>query len=286
MVIPSEVPRLMRVLQRLVKAAVRTESTIRTYASYEQAAADTDGYQDPSVVEVVACKTAALRDEVRRGRASQRITDRQITQNLMVLNRAWEGVPLRVIDVGGACGATYFLLDHLLPNRIGYWSIVETPLMVTAGKQLFQNDKLVFLEDLSEAIQVGNGCDIIFASGVLQYLADPLQTLESWLRAGARFIYLSRTLVSHGVSEPVFTRQVTTLASHGPGALPKEIHNRRTSQPITIIPYDHLVSRLTHGYTVQYVFEESNRESVQFGRQRAIIQTVGFLLMRKDLERE
>ena len=68
--------------------------------------------------------------------AKPAITTRQTAQNMFVLSYVFAQRAINVLEVGGACGASYFETQVMLPGRISHWSIVETPAMAAAGQSL------------------------------------------------------------------------------------------------------------------------------------------------------
>lgn len=166
------------------------------YKNFDQALADTKGYEDRNVIQVVSFKTEVLKKTLADSNGRTTISDRQTVQNMFVLSYAWAGRPLKVLDIGGACGANYFVLDHILPSKIGSWSVLETPGMVAEGRRLFQDIRLTFIEDIDWGMAGRCDFDLLFGSGVLQYLPNPLRALDGWLKMDTPFIYLTRLLLS------------------------------------------------------------------------------------------
>jgi putative methyltransferase (TIGR04325 family) len=271
-------------LVRKILRRRRRPRTLRTYGSFAEALSSADGYEDPPVIEVVSRKTQALRSRLTTDGARAPVSDRQTLQNVFVLSYIWTGTPLTVLDVGGACGANYFLLDHLLPGRIASWHVLETAAMAAAGRKLFHDERLRFWDDLDEALRSCKCPDLLIASGVLQCLPSPLQALEAWFGTRAVFLYLTRNRVlvgDDGFDGPLFTKHVTDLASHGPGPLPKDLVNARTSQAMTVLSCRALVSAVSPGYSTEFTFEEAEAEPTRVGSREVRIGTVGFLLKRR-----
>jgi putative methyltransferase (TIGR04325 family) len=170
-----------------------------------------------------------------------------MSQNMFVLSHtAAAATPIRVLELGGACGASYFELNHLMPGVIGSWAVVETPRMAAAGREFFQDEKISFFDDLSAAAANSAGLDLVIAQGVLQYCDDPILTLDSLLSLDFRYIYLTRTMVSTETptESVIITRQVTNLSDHGPGAAPPNFKSRQSTQVLTLISYESLSSQI------------------------------------------
>lgn len=250
---------------------------MRLYNSYDCALADSHTYEDPGVIQVVSSKTEAYRNALLAGK-DKTVSNRQTVQNMFVLSCVWHDRPLDVLEIGGACGASYFELSHLLPRRIKSWHVVETPAMAAAGRRLLQDDRLTFYDDLDTAVSQLENPDLLMAQGVLQYMRDPLQTLEALLELGFAYVYITRTVVGDGIERPIITKQVANLSEHGPGAVPKGFTDRKTSQPLTIVPFESIASRISVGHAVLYSFVEGENGSMRIGPRTVTTRTVGFLL--------
>jgi putative methyltransferase (TIGR04325 family) len=175
---------------------------------------------------------------------------------------------------------------HLLHGRIKSWAVVETPSMAAAGRKLFQDDRLKFFEDPRAAVAGIESPDLILAQGVLQYTESPLRMLDNLLGLGFKYIYVTRTAVTVGADEregPIFTKQITTLAAHGPGALPPDLKNHRTTQPLVLVPCEALAARVLPGYRLLFRFDESEEGSVLIGSKTVTIKDVGFLAVKEDV---
>jgi putative methyltransferase (TIGR04325 family) len=197
---------------------------------------------------------------------------------MFVLSHVWNGRPLDVLEIGGACGASYFELAHLLPQRIRSWHVVETAGMAAAAKRLFEDNELFFYDDLGIAVSRLRNLDLLVAQGVLQYVRDPLQTLEALLRLDFTYVYITRTVVGDDIEFPVITKQVVNLSAHGPGSVPKGFVDRKTSQPLTIVPHECITSRISIGYDVVFAFNESQDSRMSIGAKTMKTKVVGFLL--------
>ena len=120
---------------------------MKQYDSFESALRDSDSYEDPRLIEVVARKTSHYRETL-AARVSRKITSRQTAQNVFVLSYVEPDRQLEILEVGGACGAGYFEMKHLVPERIARWSICETPAMAAAARRVSSEHGLSFHSDL------------------------------------------------------------------------------------------------------------------------------------------
>ena len=159
---------------------------MKIYNNFYEALEDSDTYEDPGVIRVVSLKTKAYRDSFLSG-SGRTVKNPQTVQNLFVLSHIIPDRPLNILEIGGACGASYFEINKLLPGRIKKWNVLETPSMVDAGRKLFQEDGLAFYDDLGKAISQLDKLDLLIAQGVLQYMKEPLRTLDVWLSTCAKY---------------------------------------------------------------------------------------------------
>jgi putative methyltransferase (TIGR04325 family) len=272
-----------RLLTRGRNALLRNQiETLKAYATYDEALADSDSYEDPGVVAVVSWKTALLRNSL-KVRQERNINQRQTLENLFVLTYTYQGIPLDVMELGGACGAVCFELDQLLPNRIGVWCIVETPAMCTACKELFQDERVLFAQSTDEAALTLKKRDLLMAQGVLQYLRDPLQAWENLFQLGFEYVYLTRMQVLDDyLGEPIITKQIVNLSMHGPGAMPSEIRDRQTSQPLTLVTTQHLTSRIPPDHEILFSFNGDAETRLRLGSTTINTKTFGMLIRKNS----
>jgi len=266
-------PVLFQLLRRL-----RNGGVMKRYKSYDDALIDSHSYEDPDIIQVVSSKTMRLKDAM-LACEDKNISNRQTAQNLFVLSHVANDQAIDVLEIGGACGASYFELNHLLPGCIKNWNILETPAMTATGKSFASEGRLKFFDSLQSVISNISKVDLIFAQGVMQYLPNPLKALEDLLNLGAEWVYISRTVVGKNIEMPVITKQTVKLSSHGPGLPPKEFVDRITSQPLTIVPMQSIESCISVGYRIIYFFLEGS-SIMRIQSQKLKTEHVGFLLHR------
>ena len=250
-------------------------SSMREYDSYDSALKDSNTYEDPGIIEVVARKTKAYRDSLISNTGNM-INNRQTVQNMFVVSYVYRDLPIDVLELGGACGASYFELSHLLPGRISRWFVVETPAMATAGRRLFQDGKIKFFDNLRAAASEIGSPDLTIAQGVLQCTSNPLQTLDDLLEHASKYVYVTRTIVGLGIERPIITKQVSNISEHGPGAFPKGLTDRKTTQPLTIVPYESIASHISVGYRIIFSFDEGKPRPLLL-RRSIMAGVIGFL---------
>ena len=252
---------------------------MREYDNFTSALRDSNSYEDPRLIEVVKEKTRVYKEALVSG-AKPAITTRQTAQNLFVLSYVFPQRPISVLEVGGACGASYFETQVMLPGRIHHWSIVETPAMAAAGQTLNNDPNVSFHSDLASAAQQLESRDLAIAQGVLQYANDPLQTLKDLFALEISYVYVTRTAVTN-LEAPIYTKQETELAAHGPGVLPNA-PNGSSSQPLTLVSYNALASAIPSNYELIFKFDESEDRTMSIGGRSVSVRDLGFLARRQD----
>ncbi|HKU75327.1 MAG TPA: methyltransferase, TIGR04325 family [Pyrinomonadaceae bacterium] len=257
-------------MRRLFARLHREPTTeLRAYESFGAALRDSDSYEDPRLVDVVKEKTRRYRESLAQ---KPPVTTRQMVQNLFVLSYVEPQLELSVLEIGGACGASYFEMESLLPGRVGHWSIVETPAMAAAGES---NAKLSFHSDIGSATNKLASRDLAIAQGALQYAGDPSKTLADLCALQISYIYVTRTAVANAEA-PIFTKQVTAIAAHGPGRLPNA-PDGSSSQPMTLVSFEALLGALPSNYEIIFKFEEGEERTVSVGGRLVTIRDIGFL---------
>lgn len=225
------------VLKRLFRAFGPRTEPLREYESFDAALRDSDTYEHPAVIDIVSKKTDLLRRALSAGGAApgrQGLLDALVVQTAFGETSPRRG--LEVVEIGGACGATFFEVDSLLPGRIARWSVVETPAMAQRGRERFADGRLAFFDDLDAALQGNGHRDLLVAKAVMQYVPAPLSLLEKLLTRGFRFCYFARNAFGREVDRPTVVLHSKPLSSHGPGTLQEPGPALRISVPLTLLP--------------------------------------------------
>ncbi len=227
--------------------------------SFELAQASASGFNDDRVPRIVASKTQAMRN--RLGRV---VESRQTAQNLAVLAYVAKDLSrqIDVVDFGGACGATFYQMDHLLPGLIRTWKVVEVKEMIQECDHASASERLEFFESLEDAANIAKP-DLVLAHGVLPYTPQPTETLKVILKSfRPAFLYLSRTAaIEEPARAPIFGRQYTRLWDHGPGAIApvNGVPNDDIIIPAALLPYADYVGALPDSYEIVFEFDEGNQ---------------------------
>jgi len=259
----------------------RASSTLTEYGTYEEALAHSDSYEAADIIDVVTRKTEIYRNQLVNS-AGPIIGNRQTLQNLFVLSHVRPERPLHVVELGGACGASYFEMAHLLPGRIASWSIVETPAMAARARQAFQEPTLGFHENLPEAVANAKSRDLLIAQGVLQYTAKPLEKFAELLALDFDWLYVSRTLTLNDDShaEPMIVNSESKLSEHGCGPAPSGFVDRTVTTPCTLFSAESFVVGIPDTYRQQFWFDENDPQLLTSNVRAAEVKAIGFLLRR------
>jgi len=98
------------------------------------------------------------------------------------------GRAVRVVDFGGADGRHLALLETVFPGQAFDWTVVELPDVVESMKGR-SRPGLAFSTDLE--VSLAESADIVFASGALNYVPEPMGLLDR-LMDSSSVVILSR----------------------------------------------------------------------------------------------
>jgi putative methyltransferase (TIGR04325 family) len=198
------------------------------------------GYDDDLIAEVMAFKTSLTF-------ANGVVPEQALNSIVAVAMAAAEtsSQPLCVLDLGGACGFHYLWVAAALriPLR---WAIVETPTMAAHATKIASGRFGVFTE-LTEAARWLGRIDLIHASGVLQYVPDPIASLQALAALGSPYIALARFPIWNKAA--IVAMQNSFLAENGIGPLPPGMPDKQIRFPITFVNFAD-ISRALSQYTL------------------------------------
>jgi putative methyltransferase (TIGR04325 family) len=245
-----------------------------------------DAYGDDDVAAVVAAKTAELRLRQRETGEPVLVSSRQALEDLFVARLCARPSGLNVFDLGGACGAWLDRVDVAFGGLVQRYALVETAGMVAHAKPLRSADPRVCLTtDLAEAKSFLGEIDLVVASGVANYLPDPIAIILELVRLQPRYIYLTRTLVSSSEQGAIYTRQRSLLSEHGPGPMPAGFCDRVTQQAMTIPTEDAVQGALNSLGSIRIRFEEGQPRTMRIGEKSVRVCDIGLLGARTEVVR-
>lgn len=197
---------------------------IGDYDSWNGAWSESKGYDDVTIINKVATSTEkVLKGYAAWERDGYLFYEKKYNYFLCaavlrcaLLNRN-QGV--RILDIGGALGSTYFQNKGYFNNIKNLEYIVaEQDNFVNYGKQNLENSTLKFIKSTQHYKEIGK-IDIIIMSGSLQYIDSYKDIIFKIKEAGPDYIILDRILVS---DRERICKEI----------IPKEIYN--SSYPVRI----------------------------------------------------
>ena len=184
-------------------------------------------YEAAALIELVFQKTVAF-DQISTldlGTGSERL--------LLAVGIALKDVPANahthVLDFGGACGIHYKFATLLFPESTFRWAIVETSAMVRRARSL-ETESLNFFKDIASAMTWLERVDLVNSNSALQYVENPLATVQDLLAQRPNVVLWERLMLSD--RETYSDQQRSMLFDHGPGAAPSGFRNRPVRQTI------------------------------------------------------
>src|SRR5215510_8501272 len=178
--------RLGSVLVSVVRVLPKLEHnrSLSHYLTYDQALNDCTGYEQPTLLDVIAKKTERLRDSApnRVIRASD--TDVYLFGAVLAVRNLIRRPEVSVLDFGGSCGAHYFSVRRVLPAVPVRWVIVETSGMAERARRVSQG-AFHAVDSIERALDICGQPDLVFSSGALQYTPNPWAMLRQLLELAA-----------------------------------------------------------------------------------------------------
>jgi putative methyltransferase (TIGR04325 family) len=245
--------------RRLANQLLGAWTTYRgPYVDWATARAASNGYDDAKILSRVVDATRQVlsgeADYEQDGVAMHGVPPPSDALAALLMAAAMDCGNLSVLDFGGGLGSHYVRWRRWLSPLAGmHWCVVEQPHFVAAGTTLFSDRSSVsFASSIEQA--KANSPNAVIASSVLQYLQDPIATLDALVAVDARVIVIDRTPISAG-PEPI------VLVQHVPKSL------GRASYPLWLLPREVVHARLRGRYSMLLEFT-SDDEPLRAGRIR------------------
>lgn len=173
----------MKKIKRLVKKILGIKPKygfVGNYRTWAEAEKDSRGYGEQLIID------QAL-DQARLPAKPDRV---QALWPILWAQTRIKTRGLEVIDFGGGLGGFFRNNYQFLEGMT--WNVVEQEGFVRAGREWFEDHELNFDYRISDLYHV----DLIFFSGVLQYLPEPHKIAQEAREIG--LVYIDRTLVYDG----------------------------------------------------------------------------------------
>ena len=217
------------ILFRLYRRYLKKAGYFGSYGSWAEASSASGGYDTREILDRVKRALAQVRDgEVpyeRDGVVFPQIHHAWPLLAGLLWAASQTGNRLRVMDVGGSLGSSYFqnrgFLTHLREFR---WSVVEQRNFVQCGKEEFSDAMLNFYEDLKACAETENP-SVVLLSSVLPYLESPYELLEQIMALSIPFVIVDRTPMLAGHLDRLTVQKVPPEIY--PASYPAWIFGRR-----------------------------------------------------------
>ena len=203
-------------------------------------------YNSSLIAKVVVDKNKALSDKLK----SEEITSLDfILLRPLLLFALIKQDSLKVLDLGGGGGTHYHVTRNLINKNLNLkWAVVETPHMAEAAQNIF-NEELHFFTSIEKAIGALGEVDLALASGVFEYLEDPILGLRELMSSNADFMFITRTSLTEN-SSTLRAIQSSRLKDNGPGPLSDEYDDVEIRYPITVVNRDLFIKTISEKYKI------------------------------------
>lgn len=202
-------PVLRRFANRILGSHIVYLGPFKDFVTAQQLTA---GYSDAGILEQARWAT----EQVLAGRARYQQDGKpflseppaDLALSGLLLGAARSGGRLSVLDFGGSLGSHFQRWQPLL-DRVPEltWCVVEQAHFVAAGRALFASDPRIRFEETIEAAAALTP-NVIFASSVLQYLAEPEHKLGELAALGADILVVDRLPVARAGGRRIMTQHL------------------------------------------------------------------------------
>lgn len=242
---------MTKLFGRIGRTLFRRRASFVRYPSFESAQEAAAGYQDPRIVATVAEKTHRYIDNLDPSRG----VGLHLIQTGLAVCMARTRPQIDVLELGGACGATFFELDARFPDAIRSWTILETSAMADVGRANFATQKLSFVDRVDETLHA-KAFDLAVAQGALQYTPDPLRAIVALTDLEPTIICITRTSMALRADGLVHGVQRSRIADHGPGVLAED--RGEASTPMTLLSRETYLGAISSDYSLVLPLDEGS----------------------------
>jgi putative methyltransferase (TIGR04325 family) len=200
-----------------------------TYKTFDEAAATCGpGYNDPGLAASVLERSQAIFDNP---------PDLDPESALLYFALAYTAGqishrPLCIADVGGEFGLHARICQARFPQWTQKWAIIENSTFAQAGAAA-ETDSIRIFADIDAARLWLGRIDLLFSSGAVQYLRDPIQSIKAAVETNAPIQFWQRLAIASGKRAVVV--QVSLLSDNAHGPLPEGFVNREIRYPRTFL---------------------------------------------------
>lgn len=251
----SRKKRLKATAKRLVKPVrSRLQSALGTkpygwfghYKTWEEAAQQTGGYDENSILETVRKAVLKVKQGEARYERDGVILDSPFytTSLISTLYEAATRYPsLHVIDFGGSLGSSFFQLKPYLQKLPPVqWSVVEQNHFVELGRREFAEPGLDFFPTIEAAVAAKGVPTLLLLACTLPYLSDPYHWLKAFASVGAPYLLLENMPFHDQPGDRLTVQRV-----------PPEIY--QASYPCWLLDQNKVIASLSNRYQLKFSLE-------------------------------
>lgn len=174
------------------------------YDGWQEAERDCNGYDDRSILDVVAGAIEKVIDGTAAWeRDSYLFYEQKYNHHLCAailkcaIQNEVAGKEVRILDIGGSLGSGYFQnRGYLREIKKLEYTVAEQDHFAEYGNDKLKNETLKFIKS-TEHWEIGKKYDIILMSASLQYIENYKEIVAKVRKAAPRYIILDRIFVSN-----------------------------------------------------------------------------------------
>ena len=155
---------------------------------------------------------------------------------------------LNIIDFGGSLASVYFQNRIFFKDIDVSWNVIEQEKFVKIGRKLINNEDVSFYKDIDDCYKVNNHIDLVLFSGVLQYLENPTNIINSVIKKQVPHILIDRT--------PIIQQKNRITVQH----VPPEIY--KASYPCWFFNQDWFLKLFDSDYKKMFQFESLDSANI------------------------
>lgn len=227
----------------------------KTYHSFGEALDNCKshlGFEQDDLVRIIVKKTGAIQKKLF---VEKDDTFSHHTITTLLCSVAFRDGALNVLDFGGGSGLHFYYFKSVFGDSIKVkWCVVETPMMCKYVTEM-QSDELMFFDNIADASAAMDSVDLVFSSGALQCVSNPVESITELMALGAQYMILSRLnlIADH---DTVITIQRSLLSENGQGKLPEGFTERWVEYPNTILNEDIFLETIAPQYAIRMKYPD------------------------------
>lgn len=217
------------------------------YKTWQEAQAQTVGYDDALILEKVKSATLKVRSGEAVYERDSVIFDKvqyswPLLSVLMWIAAKNRGT-LSVIDFGGSLGSTYFQNKKFLSELYQVkWSVVEQRNFVESGSAHISDAEIQFFPTITDAIQIRGIPDLLLVSCTLQYLENPYKFVCEAPEYKIPYLLIDSTPFNYQAHDRITVQKIHPLIYEA-------------SYPCWFLNYDKVKETVGKRYTIMEEFQ-------------------------------